>query len=158
MIGQVKIDFIFGVVVFAIIIFFIVNQTNNLFSSLLTDSNADALKSKASSAINIIVSEQGDPANWESLPAGSVRRAGLASSPLVLSASKIYSMSYNCSNSDVYGNVLWNFEMKAYRLRVYNSTGLMLICGFDNLEPPIVSETKYVRIGSDYGTVILDLW
>jgi uncharacterized membrane protein len=63
MIGQVKIDFIFGVVVFAIIIFFIVNQTNNLFSSLLTDSNADALKSKASSAINILVTEAGDPAN-----------------------------------------------------------------------------------------------
>jgi hypothetical protein len=49
--------------------------------------------------------------------------AGLAFSPLVLSASKLYSMSYNCSNSDVYGNVLWNFEMKAYRIRVYNSTG-----------------------------------
>lgn len=154
--GQIKIDFVFGVIVFSVIIFFIVSQTNTLFSSLLTDSKSDALKARATSAIDILVEDPGDPANWDS--AGGVKRIGLASSPYVLSRAKVLNLSYNCSNSDLYKNLLWNFDMKAYRLRIYNSTKQIMLCGFDSLEAPTVTETRYVMIDNEYGRVVLDLW
>jgi hypothetical protein len=161
MFGQVRIEFIFGVVIFAVIIFYIVTQTNTLFSALLFDSRLDYLKAEATNTIKILVEDRGEPANWDMLAVsspGSIKRVGLANEPFFLSRSKVLNLSYNCSNSDVYKNLLWSFSLKAYRLRVYNSTSRILLCGFDSLEPAAVTETRYVYIDNGFGTVVLDLW
>jgi len=163
MLGQIRIEFIFGIILFALIIFFIVTQINILFSSLVSDSRSDALKARAINTLRILVEDQGDPPTWDNIAQaspGSVKRVGLAyqSQPYNLSRSKVLNLSQNCSTSDLYKNLLWNFDLKAYRLKVYNSTNRILFCGFDSLEPPVVFETRYVFIDNDFGKVTLELW
>ena len=164
MLGQIRVEFIFGIILFALIMFFIVTQTNTLFSSLLTDSRSDALKAKALNAIKILVEDKGNPENWDEIaqsnPAN-VKRVGLIyNQPYNLSKNKILNLSYNCSyTADLYKNLLWNFDLKAYRLKVYNSTNhQILFCGYDSLEPVTVMETRYVYIDGDYGRVTLEMW
>jgi len=154
MFGQIRIEFVFGIIIFALIIFFIITQTNTLFSSLLTDSRTDAVKAKASNAIKILVEDNGDPPNWETLPDASVKRIGLAyNQPYNISKNKVIRLSTlnNCT-------LLNNFDLKAYRLKVYNSTQQILFCGFDSLEPVTVMETRYIFVDGDFGNVTLELW
>jgi hypothetical protein len=164
MFGQIRIEFIFGVVIFSVIIFYIVTQTNTMFSSLLVDSKSDALKAKAANVIKILVEDSGDPSNWDSLPVGSVRRVGLAykaalNQPYNISKSKVVALDANCSGTaDFYRNMLWNFDLRAYRLTVYNSTHQILLCGYGSIEQASVTETRYVFIDSGYGRVVLELW
>ncbi len=148
MLGQIRIEFIAGILIFSIIITFIVNQTNITFSGLLTDSNADILKSKALNSITILVEDSGEPLNWNP---SNVERVGLAYEPHSLSISKIDMLNSNC-------NILDNFLLKSYRLKIYNSTNLLLFCGNENLNPATAIEVKYVEIEGDYGNVSLELW
>jgi hypothetical protein len=148
MFGQIRIEFIVGILIFAVIIIFIVNQTNITFSTLLTDSRADILKAKASNAITILVEDKGEPPNW--VPAN-VNRVGLAYKPYSLSIDKIDKLETDC-------NLLDNFTLESYRLKIFNSTDQILFCGYDSLEPPIALEIKYVEIEGDYGNVSLELW
>jgi len=170
MFGQVRIEFVFSVVIFALIIFFIVTQTNVLFSSLLTDSRSDTLKARASTAIKILVEDGGDPPTWDiNVTQGhpeAVKRVGLAyiktfNQPYSLSKNKIDALNSNCSStSDYYRNLLWNFGLNAYVLEIYNSTdNQILVCGSSGgLEPPLVTETRYIFIDNGYGKITLGLW
>jgi hypothetical protein len=161
MLGQMRIEFIFSVIVFTVIIFFIVTQTNTLFSSLLVDSKSDALKAKASNVIQILVEDMGDPPNWDTIaqanPNG-VKRVGLAYNTYNLSKAKILNLSYNCSGSDPYKNILWNFNLSAYKIRIFNSTHQILSCGLQTSEPGAVTEIRYVYVDRGYGRLILELW
>jgi len=161
MLGQIRIEFIFSVIVFTVIIFYIITQTNTLFSSLLVDSKSDALKAKASNVIQILVEDKGDPPDWDTIaqtnPNG-VKRVGLAYSPYNLSKAKIMNLSYNCSGSDPYKNILWNFNLSAYKIRIFNSTHQILSCGLQTSEPGAVMETRYIFIDGGYGKLILEMW
>jgi hypothetical protein len=148
MLGQIRIEFIAGILIFAIIIVFIVNQTNITFSNLLADSMADILKSKALNSITILVEDTGEPSDWNP---SNVERVGLAYEPYMLSINKINNLVSDCSLLD-------NFVLKSYRLKIYNSTNLLLFCGIDASEPPAAYEIKYVEIEGDYGNVTLELW
>lgn len=148
MLGQIRIEFIAGILIFSIIITFVVNQTNITFSNLLTDSKADILKSKAFNSITILVEDTGEPPNWNP---SNVERVGLAYRPHSLSLNKISMLNSNCG-------ILDNFVLKSYRLKIYNSTDLLLFCGNDNLNPPTAFEIEYVEIEGDYGNVSLELW
>jgi hypothetical protein len=148
MLGQIRIEFIAGILIFSIIIAFIVNQTNITFSNLLIDSRADILKSQALNSITILVEDMGKPPDWNP---SNVERVGLAVKPYSLSIDKINDLSSDCSLLD-------NFILKAYRLKIYNSTDLLLFCGIDVLDPPAAFEVKYVEIEGDYGNVTLELW
>jgi hypothetical protein len=164
MLGQMRIEFIFGVVIFAVIIFYVVTQTNTLFSSLIIDSRSDALKAKAADAIKILVEDSGDPPNWDTLPVGSVKRVGLAykgalSQPYNISRSKAVALNANCTGTaDITRNMLWNFGISAYRMRVFNSTHQVALCGIKDAENAAVTETRYIFIDNGYGSVVLELW
>lgn len=148
MLGQIRIEFIAGILIFSLILVFVVTQTNITFSSLLTDSRADILKAKSLNAITILVEDTGDPPNWTPL---NMRRLGLAYEPYSLSIDKINNLNSNCDLLDY-------FDLRNYRLRIYNSTNLVLFCGYDVLEPPIAFELKYVEVEGDYGNISLELW
>jgi hypothetical protein len=148
MLGQIRIEFIAGILIFAILITFIVNQTNVTFSNLLVDSRADILKAKALNSITILVEDTGEPQNWNP---SNVERVGLAYQSHSLSISKIDMLNSDCTLLD-------NFVLRSYRLKIYNSTDLLLLCGQDVLTPPIAFEIKYVEIEGDYGNVSLELW
>ncbi|MFH1473308.1 MAG: hypothetical protein ABIE55_00275 [Candidatus Aenigmatarchaeota archaeon] len=148
MLGQIRIEFIAGILIFSIIITFVVNQTNITFSNLLTDSKADILKAKALNSITILVEDTGQPSNWNP---SNVERVGLAYKPHSLSRNKINMLNTNC-------DILDNFVLRTYRLTIYNSTDLMLFCGSENLNPAAAFEVEYVEIEGDYGNVSLEMW
>lgn len=151
MIGQIRIEFVFGLMLFILLIVFIVVQTNVLFTSLITDSKSDKLKAKAINSIKILIEDKGDPENWWSVADANVKRVGLADQPYNISVAKITKLKSNCT-------LLWNFNLGAYRLKILNSTQQLLMCGFDSLEPATVTEVKKVYINGDLGTVSLELW
>jgi hypothetical protein len=68
-----------------------------------------------------------------------------------LSMEKINALNNSC-------NFLDNFKIKNYRLKIYNSTSLLLFCGTETLRPAKVMTSKIVLIGSSLGNVTLELW
>ena len=153
MLGQLRIEFIFGLMLFILLIFFIITQINVLFTSLVTDSKSDKLKSKSINAVKILVEDKGDPQNWWVVPDANIKRVGLAEQPYNLSINKINRLAKpnNCTLLD-------NFNLRSYRLKISNSTHQLLMCGIDSLEPATVIEVKKVYINGDMGTVSLELW
>lgn len=152
--GQMRIEFIVGIVIFAIVLVFIVNQTNITFTTLLSDSKSDTTKAKNLNVMTILIEDAGEPSNWETIAQsnpGGVKRVGLASEPYELSMNKINSLAANCS-------LLHNFDLGSYRLKIYTSTQRLLFCGYEALETPASTETKYVKIGNEYANITLELW
>ena len=153
MFGQIRIEFIIGVVIFVLVMFFVASRTNAVLSRILWESRSDVLKAKAINVMTILIEDKGDPENWYSLADSSVKRVGLAEKPYNLSKEKINRLSSpnNCT-------LLNNFDLKSYRLKIYNSTNLILFCGFDSLEPVTVVVQKYVFIDNAFGNISLELW
>lgn len=145
-----RIEFVAGILIFAIILIFIVNQTNITFRNLLSDSRSDILKSKALNVITILTEDPGSPSNWN-VNIWSTRRVGLATGTLELSRIKIDALYDNC-------NLLDDFDLGSYRLRIYDSSDLILFCGYDMLDSPSTIETRHVDIDGDYGNVTLEFW
>ncbi len=75
----------------------------------------------------------------------------IAEKPYRISEIKIGDISQDCDILDI-------FELETYRLRVYNSTDLLLFCGTETLRPPKVVVSKKVFIGNNLGNVTLELW
>ncbi len=152
--GQTRIEFIFGIVIFAIIIFYIATQMNTVFSSIISGYEINNLKAEANSVIKVLINDKGDPEDWEIIAESTpenVKRIGLATKPFDLSKNKIANLSYNCS-------LMNNFDIKDYRLKIYNSTNSLLFCGRDTLKPAKVIVNKNVLIENDLGNVTLELW
>jgi hypothetical protein len=80
-----------------------------------------------------------------------IKEVGLADQPNILSADKIADLSANC-------DLLLNFGMNTYRLRIYNSTSLLLYCGTESLSPAKITVSRYVKIGNDLGNITLEMW
>lgn len=75
----------------------------------------------------------------------------ITSKPYIVSQEKVYNLSQSCDNLNI-------FDLKTYRLKVYNSTNLLLFCGTDSMKPPRIFVSKYVWIGNDLGNVTLEMW
>jgi len=71
--------------------------------------------------------------------------------PYNVSQQKIDELNQDCDRLNA-------FDIKTYRLKIYNSTDLLLFCGFDSLKPPVVSVSKIVLIENNLGNITLDLW
>jgi len=136
MFGQIRIEFIAGIIIFLIILVFVLNQTNITLTNLLVDSRADVLKAKALNTVTILIEDRGKPQNWNP---SNVERVGLAYEPHSLSINKINTLNSNC-------DLLDSFYLGSYRLKIYNSNNLLLFCGIDISDPPAVFEVKYVKI------------
>lgn len=80
-----------------------------------------------------------------------IKTVGLADQPDVLSADKIAALNSNC-------DLLLNFGLNTYRLRIYNSTDLLLYCGTQSLNPAKITVSKYVKIGNSLGNITLEMW
>jgi len=153
MLGQIRIEFILGMVIFGLVMFFIVSRTNVILSRILWESKSDALKTKAINVMTILVEDKGEPENWQTLSDANVKRVGLANQSYNLLKEKINRLSSlnNCTH-------LNKFDLKAYRLKVYNSTNLILFCGIDSLEPVTAIVQKSVFVDNGFGNITLELW
>jgi len=150
MLGQIRIEFIFSVVIFCIILFFVVSQLNILFSAIITDSESDISKVIATNALTILLEDRGDPPNWQTNPENT-KRVGLATEPFVLSKQKVNELNKNCSLLD-------NYNLKSYFLTIHNSTGQILSCGHNILDPPAAIVIRYAFVDNGVGNVTIKVW
>ena len=156
--GQVRIEFIIGIVIFAAIIFFLSSQITILFSTVVQDANRESLKGKAITALTVLLEDEGDPVNWESQPTGNIIRVGLADEPYKLNNNKLTRLRNECS-------LLERYELGKYRLifenYVITRTGQSLdfiICGSANIGLPVVSVARNVYINGIYTKATLELY
>jgi hypothetical protein len=147
--GQIKVEFIFGIFVFSLVILFAGAHLKDKLSSILTDSRIDSLKAEGISIVNVLVRDKGYPEDWESDPRF-VKILGLAHSPYNLSRVKINTLNSNCTLFEE------KFGIIGYRL-IINTTHQILSCGGVggrikvSIEVPVVVE-------NEKGKLILELW
>lgn len=150
MLGQTKFEFIFTVVIFAIIIFFAISQINILFTAIKTDAETDVSKSIATNAIVVLLEDRGDPPDWETDPPNA-QRVGLAIKPYFLSRQKIQELNNRC-------DLLDNYNLKGYYLEILNSTQVALSCGYNMTSAPSAVVFRHILIEGDIGNVTLKVW
>lgn len=131
--GQTRIEFIFGIVVFSVLVFYVVNQINASFSNQISDYDSYTANTKAMNAVKYLAESE------------------LASKPYNLSTAKINSLRTSCDPVD-------SLNLGTYYLRVYNSTGLEVTCGSGSLKAPKSSVTKYVFVRNAIGNITLEIW
>ena len=134
MLGQTRIEFIFGVIIFAIIILYIVTQINSTFSTMINNYDTDTSKAKAVNVIKIILEN-------------------ITDKPYVVSKDKIYDLNQSCDDLDT-------LDLGTYRLKIYNLSDLLLFCGSETLKPPKIFIIRYVSFvnENDLGNITLEVW
>lgn len=137
--GQIKIEFILGVVVFAMVIFYVASQINTAFLSTNIDTNLDMKKAKSYTILEII-SKNSD--------------TGLALTPGKLNITKINTWEENnCST-------LNQFDMGGYRLTITEDNVIepLLFCGYVGIVPIRTNVVRTVKIDNNYGRITLEMW
>lgn len=151
MIGQIRVEFIFAVVIFGLIILFIASQINTILTITLITSKSDDLRIKASGVITALIEDKGEPEDWHLSPENA-NRIGLANQyPYSLSTNKITTLNENCTLLDY-------FDLKGYRLKIHQEEQQVLFCGYESLVPPTTIITKNVFIDGKGGNISLELW
>ena len=148
--GQVKLEFIFGVVMFAIVILWVVSQINTVYAGIGSDSRNDALRAKAYNIMSYLAEGSGET-NWES--SVSPKFIGLAydNQPYNLSENKIDALNTNCSLLDGY-------NLGAYRITIQDNTGELLFCGSRSVAQIRIMITRSVWIEDRYGNMTVEVW
>lgn len=146
--AQIKVEFIFSVLFFSMVIFFVGVELNRILSSSIQDSSLDSLKSQANSMLDILVGE-GEPKNWENNPPAA-KRIGLGSPAYNLSVAKINALKNNCTLVDE------KFGVSSYAL-IIDTTQELLSCGYGGPKIRSVAE-RSVYVEGKYGKIILELW
>ena len=148
--GQVKLEFIFGVVMFAIVIFWVVSQINTVYAGIGSDSRNDVLRAKAYNIMSYLAEGSGDT-NWES--AASPESIGLAynNQPYNLSENKIDKLNSNCSLLD-------NYNLGAYRIIIEDDSGELLFCGSQSISQIRIIITRSVWVEDRYGNMTVEVW
>ncbi len=148
--GQVKLEFIFGVVMFAIVIFWVISQINTVYAGVGTDSRNDVLRAKGYNIMSYLAEGSGET-NWES--STSPKLIGLAydNQPYNLSENKIDKLNSNCSLLDDY-----NFG--AYRITIQDDSDELLFCGSQSISQLRIMITRSVWIEDRYGNMTVEVW
>ena len=143
--GQIKIEFILGVVVFAIIIFYIASQINNAFLSTAVDTRLDILKARSVSLLDVITKSS---------------EMGLALETNNLNKTKVEIWNNNsCEELDIY-------RLGGYRILLYeqDEPKPILQCGFTGLFGIRTNVIRAVRITNEstgvttYGNITMEMW
>jgi hypothetical protein len=80
-----------------------------------------------------------------------IRTIGLAEKPYSLLKSKITTLNENC-------NLLSDFGLNDYRLKIYNSTNMILFCGTETLKPATITVYRSIFVDNGFGNITLELW
>ncbi len=137
--GVIKVEFILGVVIFAVIIFYIAAQINTAFVGINIDTNLDMLKSESVSVLTILSTNE---------------NVGLAESKNVLNLTKIDDWNTN-------GCELDDFNLGGYRLNIYHPDyeTPILFCGYvglSNLRTNVFRHVKFTD--GKIGNMTMEMW
>jgi len=145
--GAVKVEFILGVVVFAIIVLYVGNQIGVAFSSANIDARIDILKSKSVSVLNIMMLDTS---------------FGLATSPNTLDTSVLKEWNEDAIINEGKCIQFDRFDLKGYRLIINDGINDVLFCGYVGLSSiRTMTMREYIIENSNpirYGTITLEMW
>ena len=131
--GQTRIEFIFGIIVFSILVFYVVSQINASFSTQIAEYETYTLNAKATNAVKYLAETE------------------LASRPYNLSTAKLNALRTNCGAVD-------SLDLGSYHLSIYNTSGVEVECGIGSLKAPKSSVSKYVIVRNAIGNMTLEIW
>jgi len=137
--AQVKVEFVLGIVVFAMIIFYVASQISTVFVSINVDTNLDIMKSKSYAIMDILIE------NTE---------IGLALEPGILNTTKIDEWnSTNCPEMS-------KFDMGGYRMIITDDNSEpMLFCGYVGIAPIRINIEQPVKFdNNEYGWISIEMW
>lgn len=144
--GVIKVEFILGVVIFAIIIFYIATQINTSFSSVNADTRLDILKSESISILAILATD---------------KDIGLAYEKDVLDINKITTWEATKTSTNQECTQMKYFELGGYRLNIYHESysAPILFCGYVGLSPIRTTVTRHIKFNDGHiGNMTLELW
>lgn len=143
--GQIKIEFVLGVVVFAMIIFYVASQINNAFLATNVDSKLDVLKARSISLMDALTKNS---------------EIGLALESGNLNKTKIEIWNnQSCSELDRY-------RLGGYRLIISETdeTKPLLFCGYVGISSIRTNVIRSVKITNEttgvtnYGNITMEMW
>ncbi len=143
--GQVKIEFVLGAVIFAVIIFYVASQINTAFLSAVSDSRIDSLKAESITVLELLAKD-------------SERGLAYPNQPNRLNRTRIDEWETNkgANNNCMQLNEL---DLGGYRLVISHETdGVVLRCGFVGISTIRTSVVRPVKIGNAYGNMTLEMW
>ena len=148
--GQVKIEFLLGIVVFAVIIFYVGSQIGTAFTSLNTDTKLDILKAKSVTVLDILTK---DSVNGLALE-DPVNKLSIINN---LDETRIAEWDANRGPN---GECLdmEKFDLDGYRLVINKADTEVLFCGFVGITRIRSNAVRFVKIGAEYGDITLELW
>jgi Flp pilus assembly pilin Flp len=149
--GYTKIEFLFAVFIFSLMLIYSGAYIGTSLTSIFSDIKSELAKTKAEVLIDILVNEPGIPSNWELNPLGA-RRIGLAIQPYNLSIQKIKALQSNC---EIFSK---KFDVLGYRLLILNLTDNSIILRCGNVGHLKSYAERSVVIGKDRGRVMLEIW
>ncbi|MEM5771942.1 MAG: hypothetical protein QXF15_02305 [Candidatus Aenigmatarchaeota archaeon] len=136
--GQLRVEFVFSIVIFAAFLLIILNFTNTSFSDVINSVKPDIVKIKAETTLIFLTEDKN----------------GFALQPFILNKTKIIKYSENCTN------VTNLIKINTYKLIISNTTSILLECGAYGT--PIVSLKRNISLIYDNniekGNLILEIW
>ena len=143
--GVIKVEFILGVVIFAVLIFYVASQINTAFVGINIDTKLDMLKSQSVSVLTILATDED---------------IGLANTTNVLSLERIEEWD---TNRDSNGNCidLNSFNLGGYRLNIYkeDEPEKILFCGYIGLSTLKTSVIRNVKFDDGkIGNMTMEMW
>ncbi|MCD6477088.1 MAG: hypothetical protein J7K26_02920 [Candidatus Aenigmarchaeota archaeon] len=136
--AMIKVEFIFGIIVFIIIIIYSMSQINSMFIISSSDSKIDVNKLRANTILNLISEDD--------------------SIGLIVEPYRFY------NPTDLKNNGCPNLEkynLGQYRLTLYQSgqDEPIIKCGSNNTLPASIFEVKYISFDDNtYGRMVLEMW
>ncbi|MBU3905016.1 MAG: hypothetical protein KJ906_02625 [Nanoarchaeota archaeon] len=142
--GVIKVEFILGVVIFAIIIFYVASQINTAFIGINVDTNLDMLKSESISVLTILAND---------------KVVGLSYNKNTLSLTKINEWNEAKTNNEC--NQLKSFNLGGHRLNVYkeDEPKAVLFCGYVGLSTLRTNVVRHVKFDDGkIGNMTMEMW
>lgn len=146
--GQIKVEFIIGIVFFAVLIFYVANFVNTNASNALGDAILDGKKIQGDAIMTQLLETSGEPYAWTP---STVKRLGLAYAPYSLSSAKLNYLNTNCNMMDGFGLV-------GYRFSVYAGGVQRVNCGSAGNVSRNIVITKNVYVEGSTGVATMVIW
>lgn len=142
--GQIRVEFIFSVVLFGGLFILIAMFMNSAFTMFTNDAKIDIIKTRTYTTAVILMED---------------KEKGLAVTPYILNETKIAAFNSTRDSEGRCTSLLF-LNLSGYRLKIWNATTMLLDCGYFGI--PVTYMEKSIGIITDgrysAGNMTLELW
>ncbi len=165
--GQTFVDFYVSLTIFVLFAAYIFFQIYTLLPQHLNAIKSQLLHSEAYQISEMLVTDSGQPSNWETLQVSQIQRIGLMNGTQnktnLLSLAKIQALNTICNSAGGY-TTLQNLlaTNNSISISVIDKVTGSVIASCTPTSAPyplnLVNMTRIIAIGGDYGELILQVW